>query len=243
MASAETSNKLLWGILVGVAAGAVLGGLFPQAGLAVKFIGELFMRALLLLAVPLVATSMIAGVSGLGDVRKLGGLGAWTITYFLATTLIAVVLGIVLSISFRPGYATVGGAGPLHARAEQARNGLAQPLPSQAATESAVPRSSLQETNAGQILRDVTYQLVPKNIFDSLAKGEVVPVIVFALIFGCVLTTLGSQGQVVIAFFQGLNEAIMKMVHLLMLTAPVGIGALIAARLGAAGGFGGFQQE
>src|SRR5262249_10300012 len=107
MASTETSNKLLWGILAGVAAGFALGGFFPRAGRAAKFVGELLMGVLLLLAVPLVATSMIAGVSGLGDVRKLGGLGAWTITYFLGTTLIAVVLGIVLSLSFRPGYATV----------------------------------------------------------------------------------------------------------------------------------------
>ena len=76
-----------------------------------------------------------------------------------------------------------------------------------------------------------------------MANTEVLPLIVFSLAFGAVLTTIGDRGQIVIRFFQGVNEAVMAIVHLLMWTAPIGIGALIAGRLGQAGGFSGFWPE
>lgn len=85
--------------------------------------------------------------------------------------------------------------------------------------------------------------LVPKNLIKAMVDTEVLPIILFALVFGGILTTLGSRGQPVIAFFDGCNEAIMKMVQGLMYFAPVGIFALVAGRLGLAGGFEGFLPE
>ena len=76
-----------------------------------------------------------------------------------------------------------------------------------------------------------------------MVNVEILPLIIFSLVFGGVLTTIGENGQIVIRFFEGVNEAIMAMVHFLMWTAPVGIGALIAGRLGEAGGFSGFWPQ
>jgi solute carrier family 1 (high affinity glutamate transporter) protein 1 len=307
MAETDKFNKLLINILAGIVAGALVGGFFPEAGKALKFIGDLFMRALMLIAVPLIMTSMVASVSALGDIRKLGTLGTRTVIYFVATTVVAVVIGIVLSVSLRPGYATAAGeqaargqaqsfevpyrisgrvvtidgaklaspprpgrhyqielpdqpgltgkvvaeqrfpAGHLTVVAWKDRTGnQAEPYPSgHGLRVVSLPGSpaELPETSAGKLVEEITYQFVPRNIFEALAKGEVVPVIIAALVFGAVLTTLGDSGKPVIALFQGLYEAFMKMVHLLMGLAPVGIGALIAARLGQAGGFPGFQDE
>ncbi|MGR8953567.1 MAG: cation:dicarboxylate symporter family transporter, partial [Gammaproteobacteria bacterium] len=84
--TAHTSDKLLVSILLGITLGLFLGGFAPAAGTSVKFLGELFLKALFVMVVPLVMSSMIVGVSALGDVRNLGPLGGWTMLYFMATT-------------------------------------------------------------------------------------------------------------------------------------------------------------
>jgi Na+/H+-dicarboxylate symporter len=81
--------------------GIALGGAWPEAGIAVKFIGEIFIKALLMLVIPLVMTSMVVGITRFGDVRKLGG----TITYYLITTALSVIMGNVLVNLIQPGRA------------------------------------------------------------------------------------------------------------------------------------------
>ena len=104
-------------------------------------------------------------------------------------------------------------------------------------------RFTREERSITDILREVLEGLVPSNLFKAMAENDILPVITFSLLLGAVLSTLGEQGRPVIDFFNSLNEAIMKLVHLAMYAAPVGIGALIAGRLGEAGGFEGFLPE
>ncbi len=93
------------------------------------------------------------------------------------------------------------------------------------------------------VLKEVIVGLIPQNLFQAMADNQVLPLIIFSVVFGGVLTTMGTQGQDVIHLFEGLNEAIMRMIHLILIAAPVGIGALIAGRLGEAEGFIGFAAE
>ncbi|ERT08951.1 excitatory amino acid transporter 3 [Lyngbya aestuarii BL J] len=93
------------------------------------------------------------------------------------------------------------------------------------------------------VLKEVIVSLLPRNLFQAMADNQVLPLIIFSLVFGGVLTTMGSLGQNVLHRFEGLNEAIMRIIHLILMAAPVGIGALIAERLGQAGGFSGFAAE
>jgi Na+/H+-dicarboxylate symporter len=83
---------------------------------------------------------------------------------------------------------------------------------------------------------DILKSFVSPNLVHSMAEMEILPLIIFSLFFGGVLTTLGEKGRPVIAFFDGVNEAVMKIVHLVMYVAPVGVFALIASKLGEAGG-------
>ncbi|ASQ90596.1 sodium:dicarboxylate symporter [Prosthecochloris sp. GSB1] len=299
------NNGLLAGIVAGIAAGSLLGGFAPEAGTAVSFIGHLFIRFLMMLVVPLVVAAMVSGVCKLGDVRKLGPLGLRTVFYYLSTTALSVITGIVLVLTIHPG--------KLSSPEEQvsARGGLTLPdvtyriegnrlylenhrLPKEfsashticlndqqavgrivshlrsrtehfevsgwrqkngkAATVSPQgkgitidrpldERFSGEERSIVDILREVLEGLVPSNLFRAMAENDILPIITFSLLLGAVLSTLGEQGRPVIDFFQSLNEAIMKLVHLVMYVAPVGIGALIAGRLGDAGGFAGFLPE
>ena len=220
-------HHLLIGIVLGITVGILLGGFVPQAGIAVQFLGELFLRALFVLVVPLVMSSMIVGVSSLGDVRKLGRLGGRTILFFMTTTGLAVLIGLILVLTIHPGV-------PLDNHVQEN---------SDRSMSQVTERMEDKPTTLGDLFRTILNKMVPKNLFLAMVNTEVLPLIVFALVFGGVLTTLGEKGTIVIRFFEGINEAIMGIVHLLMWMAPIGIGALIAGKLGEAGGFVGFWPQ
>ncbi len=223
--SSNSSNRLLVLIITGILSGIFLGGFIPDAGKAVSFLGELFLRALFVMVVPLVMSSMVVGVSSLGDVRKLGRLGGRTVLFFMTTTAIAVSIGLMLVLIIHPGV-------PLE-NLETSGESM----------QEVSERMEDKPTTLGDLLKTILTSLVPKNLFSAMANTEILPLIVFSLIFGGILTTIGEKGIIVIRFFEGINEAIMGIVHLLMWVAPIGIGALVAGRLGEAGGFAGFWPQ
>jgi Na+/H+-dicarboxylate symporter len=194
---------------------------------SIQFLGELFLQALFALVVPLVVSSMIVGIASLGDVRQLGPLGIRTVLFFMTTTGLAVLVGLLLVIAIHPG----------------------MPLERPTMEPSSAPLSKVSEqmedkpTTLVELFKTILTGLIPKNLFAAMAETQILPLIVFALIFGGVLTTIGEKGLLVIRLFEGINDAMMAIVHLLMWVAPVGIGALIAGRLGEAGGFSGFWPQ
>ncbi len=208
---ARTSNFILLGIVIAIVLAFASVALFGEAMASVEWLGTLFLKALKMIIVPLVTASMIVGVAGLGDVRKLGRLGGNAIAYFVVTTGVAVAIGLVMVNLIRPGDGISIG-------------------------ELEVPAHVAAKEDFA--LSDLVLSLVSDNIVSSMANLELLPVIVFSLIFGAVLTTIGPAGVPVIAFFRGVNDAIMKMVMLLMLVAPIGIFGLVAGRFGRAGDIG-----
>lgn len=207
---------ILYLILVAIFAGGIAGWTFGPAMTKVAWLGTLFLNALKMIIVPLIVSSMIVGISGLGDIRKVGRTGMWTLAYYLTTTGMAVILGIILVNIIRPGIGV---------------EGLGAVLPEQVAGKEAIG------------VTDILLSLISPNIMKSMTEMDVLPIVVFSLIFGGILTTIGQRGKTVINFFNGVNEAIMKMVHLIMYLAPAGIFALIASRLGEAGGGAQFWAE
>lgn len=222
----DHASHLLLAIVVGIVCGVIVGGWAPDIGKNVHFLGEMFLRALFLMVVPLVMSSIIVGVSSLGDVRTLGTLGGRTVAFFLGTTFIAVIVGLVLVLIIRPGESAMLGSGMIEPHGKDL-------------DLSADHRSD----TLGALLHTIVLRLIPENLFAAMAKAEVLPLIVFSLVFGGMLTTVGEPGRFVLRFFEGVHEAIMAMVHLLMWAAPIGIGALMAGRLGEAGGFSGFWPQ
>ena len=205
----KNNNFLLYLMLTGIASGVICGWFFGQEMQAVAWIGEIFLKLLKMLVIPLIISSMIVGVSGLGDIRKVGMTGAITLAYFTITTAISVSLGLIVVNIIKPG-----------AGLKMVSDGL----PAKVAEKEAVG------------ITDILQSFVSDNLVHSMVQMEILPIIIFSLVFGGVLTTLGEKGKPVIAFFDGVNEAIMKVVHLIMVVAPVGVFALIASKLGAAGG-------
>ena len=207
-------NRLLIAIVAGLVLAFASVFAFEGAMAEVYWIGEFFLRALKMIIVPLIIFSMISGITGLGDVRKLGKLGGRTVLYYLLTTLAAVSLGSLVVNLLQPG---VG------------MNTAGLEVPTRVAAKE------------GLGLSDIVLGFVSDNIVGSMADMQMLPIIVFSLVFGGVLTTLGDKGRVVIAFCEGGNEAMMKIVHLVMWLAPVGVFGLVAGRFGRAVAEGGMD--
>jgi solute carrier family 1 (neuronal/epithelial high affinity glutamate transporter), member 1 len=202
-------NGLLYLMITGILLGVFCGWFYGETMLSVGWLGDMFLDALKMLVVPLIISSMIVGISGLGDIRQVGKTGLITLTYFMATTGIAVAIGLILVNIMKPGVAVE-------------------------MTVDKIPENVAGKEAIG--ITDILQSFVSPNLIQSMANMEILPLIIFSLLFGGVLTTLGEPGKKVIAFFDTVNNAIMKIVHLLMYFAPVGVFALIASKLGSAGG-------
>lgn len=203
------AKNLTRNILIGMALGAVTGILInsigagkPGLSVLVKdilpLLGSIFVRSLQLLVVPLVLLSLICGTSALDDVRRLGRIGIKTLAFYLSTTAIAITIAIVLAIVFQPGV------------------GLALHYPSDFGVKESPP------------LTQVILDIFPSNPFAAMAEGNMLQVIVFAILFGLAASLAGEPGKRVLALAADLNEIVMKLVMILLLAAPFGVFALVA---------------
>ncbi|MZH40964.1 MAG: dicarboxylate/amino acid:cation symporter [Nitrospinae bacterium] len=202
-------NWLLYSMIAGIFLGVFSGWMYGTSMLAVEWIGEMFLDALKMLVVPLIISSMIVGIAGLGDIRKVGKTGLIALIYFMMTTCMAVAIGLIVVNIIEPGVAVE-------------------------MTVEHVPEKVAGKEEVG--ITDILKTFVSPNLVQSMVKMEILPLIMFSLVFGAVLTTLGEPGKRAIDFFDTVNNAVMKIVHLLMYVAPIGVFALIASKLGAAGG-------
>lgn len=207
--------KLHWKILIGMAAGVVVGLIINESssvpaviktpfsflfGPVIGPLGQIFIKLLKMLIVPLIMASMITGVARVGDIRKLGGLGGRTFVFYIMTTFAAVFVGLILVNLLRPGVGApeIGGD---------------------------VPDVVRTHVTIGSILLN----MIPSNPVKAMAEMQILPLIVFSLLFGAVLTTMGERGKPLTSFFESLNEAMMKLTDWVIQLAPVGVFALLAA--------------
>jgi len=214
--SLQSHNALLWAILAGALGGIFSGWYFGDAMLSIEWLGTLFLNALKMTIIPLIVAAVITGVTSMGDIRKLGRVGGLTIFYYASTTALAVLIGLVIVNLIQPG------------------SGVAE-------LSNVVPEKVSEKVGIG--FKDIILSLVHPNLLGAAVENKLLPIIVFSLFFAAALTTIGEKGLPVIRFFNGLNEVMMKIVIWLMYLAPIGIFALIAARLGAAGGGEAFWNE
>lgn len=206
-------------LLVLIVCAAVLGlvpGYFaPSFSISyLKIFGEMFLAALRGIIVPLVMTSMICGVASLGDVRRLGRMGGTTVAYYMTTTFMAVLLGLILVNIIRPG------------DTYQVDREAAQV----AAAEKLEQRGDYE---LSQAFHDIIMSFFSTNIIKSMAEMDILPLIMFSLILGAILTTT-PRGRLVLDVVEGLNEAFLKFVKLIILFTPLGVLGLVSAKLGEA---------
>ncbi len=168
-------------------------------------VGRIFIALLQMMVVPLVLVSLVCGVTTLGDVRAFGRVGAKTLGLYLMTTAIAIMLALTLASLIAPGRGFV--------------------LAGDVAFEAATPPG----------LTDVLINMVPVNPVRAMAEGQMLQIIVFALILGFSISLAGEAGRTVAKGFSSANDVIMRMVLLIIRTAPIGVFALIAGTFASEG--------
>lgn len=189
---------LLGYILIGFAAGVLFGLLFKGPSISISWIGDLFLRLLKMLIVPLVFFSLVTGTASISEPLKLGRIGVKIIAIYLATTAIAVTIGLILATILNPA--------------------AGMKLPPVAGFKApTVPA-----------LKDVLLNLVPTNPFNSLSTGDILPVIVFALFFGIAAVLAGTKGKPAVNVAESIAEAMYKLTTIVMWFAPLGVFSLIA---------------
>jgi len=214
---------LHWQILIGMFAGVLLGIALSFTSFGPEFIknwikpfGTIFINLLKLIAMPLILASLIKGVSDLKDISKLSQMGGRTIAIYLCTTILAVVMGLVLVNTIQPG----------NNIKEETREELMMAYEEGASAKRAAAQ---QQREAGPLQPLVN--LVPSNIFEATTDNRnMLQVIFFAIFFGVGLILIPQdKAAPVKAFFDGFNEVILKLIDLIMLAAPYGVFALLAA--------------
>ena len=214
---------LHWIIMLGMILGVLVGAVFTtfEAGPKlishwVKPFGTIFINALKLIAMPLILGSLIKGVSDLKDISRLSQMGGRTIGIYIMTTVVAVMIGLIMVNTIKPGASI----------SQQTRQELVEAYQSDAAEKQAV---ALKQKDAGPL--QALVDLVPDNIFKATTEnGNMLQVIFFALFFGIGLILIPAEkSKPVKDFFDAFNEVILKLIDLIMLVAPYGVFALLAA--------------
>lgn len=189
----------LWQRVVGgLVLGVVIGLFWPEGAGAIRLVGELFVRLIKMLVVPVVLVTIAAGIATLGDPRRLGSIGVRTVGLFAATTLVAVSIGMAAGLILRPGVAM-----PL---------GDVVPHPLGPAV-----------TPAEQLL-----SIVPLNMLEALVRGDMLAIIFVAILLGTGTILAGEAGRPVVAQLQGLSAVLLQVVRVVMEVTPFGVLALIA---------------
>ena len=211
------NNWLLWAILFSAVAGIFCGWFFGHSMTAIEWVGELFLDALKMTIIPLIVAAVISGIASLGGTSGgLQRLGGFTVLYYFCTTAIAVLVGLIIVNIIQPGVGITE---------------VSQVVPDRV--------SGKEETGFVEIIRS----LIGDNIVAAAAETKLLEVIVFSILFAVALTTVGERGKPLVAFFDGLNDVMIKIVVWIMYFAPIGIFALISSKLGDSGGGEHFWRE
>lgn len=209
---ATTKRKpigLAWQILIGLILGITVGGVFygnPHVAEWLKPIGDIFIRMMKMIVVPIVFTTIVLGVSSVGSPKSLGRLGVKTLGYFTIVTMIAIFTGLFAANLVEPG------AGINMATLDKTD------ISTYVETE---------ETTQDQGLVEKVVNIVPTNILDAMVRGDMLAIIFFSVLFGLGVGFAGEKGLPVVHFFEGVAAAMFNLVNIVMKFAPIGVFALI----------------
>lgn len=201
MSSKKPKISLAWQMMIGLALGVVVGALVEQetAKTFLQPLGDLFIRLIRMVVVPLVLATIIAGAAGISDTSKLGRVATKTLICYALTTAVAVAMGLIFASFIQPGVGLVLSTEGLAAKAVEAPP-----------------------------LTQTLLNIVPINPVQAMSEGQMLQIIFFAVIFGFGLSALGERGKPVLNFFELVGDTMIRVTHIVMLYAPIGVFGLIA---------------
>ncbi|WP_145501751.1 glutamate/aspartate:proton symporter GltP [Yersinia similis] len=210
--------SLAWQILIalvlGILVGAILHNQIESREWLVSNIlspaGDIFIRLIKMIVVPIVISTLIVGIAGVGDAKKLGRIGLKTIIYFEVITTIAIIIGITLANVFQPG--------------------LGIDMSALTVVDISQYEKTTEQVQSGShSLVSTILSLIPANVFASMAKGDMLPIIFFSVLFGLGLSSLPKETkEPLLNVFKAVSESMFKVTHMIMRYAPIGVFGLIS---------------
>ncbi|MCM3707074.1 MULTISPECIES: cation:dicarboxylate symporter family transporter [Cytobacillus] len=200
-------------IFIGLVLGIVVGGIFygnESAQSLLQPFGDVFIRLIKMIVVPIVLSTIIVAIAGVGDIKSVGKLGGKSLAYFIGMTLVAIVVGLVAGNVFQPG------------------SGLNMDSLQQSDISNYVETNKEQE---GKSVADTFLHIVPTNPVQAMVEGDMLAIIFFAVVFGLGIAAIGDVGKPVLRFFEGTAKAMFYVTNLFMKYAPIGVFALIGVTI------------
>jgi len=202
-------RSLFGQVVLALALGVLIGLLWPEFGVKLKPLGDGFIKLIKMIIPVLVFCVVVHGIVGAGDLRRVGRVGVKALIYFEAVTTIALALGLAIAFVFQPGVGMNVNPGTLDAKAMSAYADTAGKL-------------------AGGGTVEFLMKLIPTTVVSAFATGDVLQVLLFAVIFGCALAMLGERGAPVSQFIDTLSHVLFKTMGILIKLAPLGVLGAIA---------------
>ncbi len=198
-------------IFLGLLAGIALGALFPDTGVAVRPLADLFLRMIKMIIAPLIFSTLVVGIAGTGDLKAVGRIGLKAIVWFELATTVALAIGLLLVNVIRPGA------------------GVAVPVGG--ADTSTLTAMAHQQQSAWDLL----LHMVPTSVVDAMARGDILQVVVFSSFFGIALAAIGPKGAPLVGLLDSVAQVMFRFTGYVMRFAPVGVFAAMAATVGGRG--------
>jgi len=197
-------------VLTAIAIGVVLGNFFPETGVAMKPFGEAFIKLIKMIITPVIFCTVVTGIAGMEDMKKVGRVGAKALLYFEVITSLALAIGLIVVNVIRPGDGFNADVTKLDTKALVA-------FTTQAKSHSTV---------------DFLLNIIPSSVVDAFAKGDILQVLVFAILFGFALSALGEKGKAVYRLIDQISQALFGIVNIIMKFAPIGAFGAMAFTIG-----------
>ena len=206
-------RSLYFQVLVAIAAGALLGHYAPATGAAMKPFGDGFIKLIKMIIAPIIFCTVVIGIAGSEDLKKVGRTGGLALLYFEVVSTVALLLGLLVVNVVQPGVGMNVDVKTLDASAVAAYAG------------------------PGKMdgLKDFLLHIIPATMVDAFAKGEILQVLLIAILFGVGLQKIGGRMSVVFAFIEKLSEILFAIVKMIMVVAPLGAFGAMAFTVGAYG--------
>ncbi len=203
------ASQIVIGLLLGIIVGAIFYG-STTAQTYLQPLGDIFLHLIKMIVVPIIISSIIVAIAGVGDIKSVGKLGGKSITYFVLVTMVAIVVGLISANIFQPGA------------------GLDMNSLQQSDISSYVETEEAQEEKS---IIDMIVNIVPANPFEAIATTDMLAIIFFSVFFGLGIAAIGEKGKIVYDFFYGVSHVMFYITNLVMKFAPIGVFGLIGVTI------------
>ena len=203
-------NHLYFWVIIAITCGIILGHYYPDLAVKMKPFGDAFIKLIKMMVAPIIFTTVVVGIASMGDMKKIGRIGVKALIYFEIVTTIALIIGLIVVNVYKPGAGINADVSTLNAK------------------EVAVYANTAKSMNAVDFLLNI----IPTTVVDAFAKGEILQVLLFSVLFGFALAAMGEKGKPLVKFLDDLSHALFGVINIIMKVAPLGAFGAMAFTIG-----------